>query len=102
MDRPHEGAEARPGRRVLHHHYPGSGQRKDVIPPVSAVGIGAVCGGRRGTSDGYRRRVADHRLQARKQTTHSMVDEAFIAQALVKGLDGVGQSAGVQSAKGFQ
>ena len=102
MHGPDQRTQTRAGRHILHNRHPRFRQRKNVIPPIGAVGIRVIPHRRRGAADLDGRRVTDHRLQAREEAVDRIVHEPLVAQALVKRLDGVRQSAGVQSAQCFQ
>src|ERR1035441_3099821 len=94
--------QARTSGHILNDDDPRRRLRRNVVPPISPVGERAVAGRGRRPANLDRRRVAEHGLQAGKEAADARVHKAFVAQARVKGLDGVGQRARVQPAQGLQ
>ena len=69
MHRAQQRAETDLRGHILHHHHPRRRQRKNIFPPIGAVGIRAGGRGRRRTTNFDRGGVAQHRRQVGKQAT---------------------------------
>ena len=81
---------------VLHHHDAGSGNARDVLPPVGTLLVAAAHdGGIRGTNF-TSGRVAHHGRKIFEETAKARRCKPFIAQADAETFDGIGNKARIE------